>query len=234
MLEKIFLLLTKVLILKIPKPTFVYQLISYLLVFPLYRLLFHGWTKGNPNVPREGALIVVSNHGSDLDPLLLGHALGRPIAFMAKAELFCIPLIGSLISACAAYPVRRGSSDREAIRTARARLNEGWAIGIFPDGTRQINGRIDKPQLGAALLAFYTGAPLLPVAIINSHRAMGRNQRLPRFIPIQVCIGNPIAPPTSKDRKHLELTTQSCKDQINLLLDQGITTSPSLITSSIL
>jgi 1-acyl-sn-glycerol-3-phosphate acyltransferase len=136
-----------------PRPSLTYWLISNLLVLPLYRILFRGRTSGNRNVPTEGALVVVANHGSHLDPPLLGHALGRPVAFMAKAELFRVPLLGSIIRACGAYPVQRGASDREAIRVATARLAQGWATGVFIDGTRQLNGRVNQPQAGAALLA---------------------------------------------------------------------------------
>ena len=108
-----------------PRPSLTYRLISHLLVFPIYRLLFRGRTAGNGNVPRQGALVVVANHGSHLDPPLLGHALGRPVAFMAKAELFRVPILGAIIRACGAYPVSRGASDREAIRTTTDRLLEG-------------------------------------------------------------------------------------------------------------
>ena len=132
-------------------------------------------------MPLQGPLVVVANHGSHLDPPLLGHALGRPVAFMAKAELFQIPILGSIIRACGAYPVKRGASDREAIRTATARLEEGWAIGVFLDGTRQTDGRVNQPRPGAALLAARSGAPLLPVAIINSHRALGAGRGWPRL-----------------------------------------------------
>ena len=156
-----------------PKPSLAYRLVSGLLVFPLFRGLFRGSTRGLQHVPKQGALVVVSNHGSHLDPPLLGHALGRPVAFMAKAELFAVPLLGAVIRACGAYPVRRGASDREAIRTATARLMEGWATGVFLDGTRQPDGRVNAPQPGAALLAARSGAPLLPVALRDSRRALG-------------------------------------------------------------
>lgn len=142
-----------------PKPSLIYQLVSYLLVFPVFRGLLKGRTSGNALVPLQGPLVVVANHGSHLDPPLLGHALGRPVAFMAKAELFRIPILGALIRACGAYPVKRGASDREAIRTATARLEEGWAIGVFLDGTRQTDGRVNQPRPGAALLAARSGAP---------------------------------------------------------------------------
>ena len=88
-----------------PKPSLVYRLVSYFLVFPIFRLLFRGRTYGNENVPMNGSLVIVANHGAHLDPPFLGHALGRPVAFMAKAELFKIPLLSFIIKACGAYPV---------------------------------------------------------------------------------------------------------------------------------
>ena len=209
-------------LLSTPRPSLTYRLISYLLVFPVYRLLFRGRTAGNANVPMEGALVVVANHGSHLDPPLLGHALGRPVAFMAKAELFKVPLLGPIIRACGAYPVARGASDREAIRTATDRLEEGWATGVFIDGTRQANGRVNAPQPGAALLAARAGVPLLPVAIINSHRALGTGGQNLRLVPVHIRIGTPIPPPASRRRADLDAATQACQEQINALLDQGL------------
>ena len=200
-------------LIRTPPPSLTYRLISYLLVFPIYRLLFRGRTAGNGNVPRQGALVVVANHGSHLDPPLLGHALGRPVAFMAKAELFRVPILGAIIRACGAYPVSRGASDREAIRTATNRLLEGWATGVFIDGTRQSNGRVNDPQ---------AGVPLLPVAIINSHRALGPGQAGARLLPIHIRIGTPIAPPASRRRADLDVATAACQAQINALLDQGL------------
>ena len=208
-----------------PRPSLTYQLVSSLLVFPLFRILFRGRVSGRRNVPMQGSLVVVANHGSHLDPPLLGHALGRPVAFMAKEELFRVPLLGPLIRALAAYPVKRGASDREAIRTATARLNEGWATGVFLDGTRQADGRINQPMPGAALLAARSGSPLLPVAIINSHRALGTGQSLPRLVPIQLRIGEPVPPPASRRKPDLEATTLELQRRINALLDQGLLSS---------
>ena len=206
-------------IVRTPKPSLTYRLVSGLLVFPLFRFLFRGSTQGLEHVPMEGPLVVASNHGSHLDPPLLGHALGRPVAFMAKAELFAIPLLGAVIRACGAYPVRRGASDREAIRTATAKLEEGWATGVFLDGTRQANGRVNNPLPGAALLAARSGAPLLPVAIVNSHRALGSGRIWPRLVPLQLRVGTPIPPPASRRRPDLDVTTTLLKERINELLE---------------
>ena len=205
-----------------PKARLAYQLVSKVLVFPVFRGLLRGRTTGNALVPKQGPLVVVSNHGSHLDPPLLGHALGRPVAFMAKAELFGIPILGAIIHACGAYPVKRGASDREAIRTATARLDEGWAIGVFLDGTRQIDGRVNEPRPGAALLAARSGAPLLPVAIINSHRALGAGRGWPRLVRVQLRIGEPIPAPRGRRKPELEATTLELQSRINALIDQGV------------
>lgn len=210
---------------KAPRPSLAYRLVSGLLVFPVFRVLFRGRTRGNGHVPMDGPLVVVANHGSHLDPPLLGHALGRPVAFMAKAELFSIPLLGRVIRACGAYPVKRGASDREAIRTATARLQEGWAIGVFLDGTRQENGRVNQPMPGAALLAARSGAALLPVAILNSHRALGVGRSRPRLVRLEMRIGIPVPAPSSRRKPELEATTRELQQRINALLDQGAVNS---------
>jgi 1-acyl-sn-glycerol-3-phosphate acyltransferase len=220
-------------LIRTPRPSLTYRLISYLLVFPVFRLLLRGRTRASAPVPEEGALVVVANHGSHLDPPLLGHALGRPVAFMAKAELFRVPLLGPIIRACGAYPVSRGASDREAIRTAGDRLEEGWAVGVFIDGSRQRDGRVNHPQPGAALLAARAGVPLLPVAILNSHRALGRGQALPRPVPVHIRIGTPIPPPASRRRVDLDASTAACQEQINALLDLGLIGAPALSSAPV-
>ena len=196
----------------------IYQLVSKLLVFPIYKFVFRGYLIGRENIPQKDSFIVVSNHGSLLDPPLLGHALGRNISFMAKAELFKIPFLGSIIKACGAYPVTRGIADKNTIKTACKKLSNDNCIGIFIDGTRQKNGRVNKPKQGAALLAFKNQKLLLPVAIVNSHRAMRFKYCIPLFSKIVIKVGKPVQPPQSSSRDHLKSVTMHLQDEINYLI----------------
>ena len=196
----------------------IYQLVSKLLVFPIYKFVFRGYLIGRENIPQKDSFIVVSNHGSLLDPPLLGHALGRNISFMAKAELFKVPCLGSIIKACGAYPVKRGIADKNTIKTACKKLSNDNCIGIFIDGTRQKNGRVNKPKQGAALLAFKNQKLLLPVAIVNSHRVMRFKFCIPLFSKIVIKVGKPFQPPQSSSRDDLNSVTMRLQDEINNLI----------------
>ena len=196
----------------------IYQLVSNLFVLPIYKFVFRGQLIGRENIPQKNSYIMVSNHGSLLDPPLLGHALGRNISFMAKAELFKIPLLGFVIKACGAYPVKRGIVDKNTIKTACKKLSNENSIGIFIDGTRQKNGRVNKPKQGAALLAFKNQKLLLPVAIVNSHRLIRFKFFIPFFSKIVIKVGKPVQPPQSSSRDDLNSVTMQLKDKINNLI----------------
>ena len=196
----------------------IYELVSKLFVFPIYKFVFKGHLIGRDNIPQKDSFIMVSNHGSLLDPPLLGHALGRNISFMAKAELFKIPFLGLIIKACGAYPVKRGIADKNTIKTACKKLSNDNSIGIFIDGTRQKNGRVNKPKQGAALLAFKNQKLLLPVAIVNSHRLIRFKFCIPLFSKIVIKVGKPVQPPQSSSRDDLNSVTMHLKDEINNLI----------------
>jgi len=196
----------------------IYQLVSGFIVLPIYKFVFKGRLIGRENIPQKDSFIMVSNHGSLLDPPLLGHALGRNISFMAKAELFKIPLLGLIIKACGAYPVKRGIADKNTIKTACEKLSNNNSIGIFIDGTRQKNGRVNKPKQGAALLAFKNQKLLLPVAIANSHRLIKFKYCIPSFSKIVIKVGKPVQPPKSSSKDDLNSITMHLQDNINNLL----------------
>ena len=196
----------------------IYELVSKLFVLPIYKFVFKGQLIGRDNIPQKDCFIMVSNHGSLLDPPLLGHALGRNISFMAKAELFKIPFLGFIIRACGAYPVKRGIADKNTIKTACNKLANDNCIGIFIDGTRQKNGRVNKPKQGAALLAFKNQKSLLPVAIVNSHRLMRFKFCIPLFSKIVIKVGKPLLPPKSSSRDDLNSVTLQLQENINNLI----------------
>ena len=197
----------------------IYQFVSNFIVFPIFKFLFRGELVGANNIPDENSFIIVSNHGSLLDPPFLGHALGRKVSFMAKQELFKIPLLSSIIKACGAYPVKRGLVDKNSIILASKKLFNNEIIGIFIDGTRQKDGFVNKPKNGAALIASRTRKLLLPVAIINSHRLVRFKFFLPLFNKVTIRIGKPINYPLSTSKIDLTETTIKLQNEINFLLN---------------
>lgn len=169
--------------------SFIYAITRIILTTPL-TLLYRFQVWGATNWPRRGPAIIASNHSSNFDPCLVGIAYPGQIRWMAKAELWKIPLLGWLISELGAFPVRRGESDREAIRRARQLIGEGWVVGMFPEGTRYRDGSLGEPQAGVGLLALEPGVPVIPVRIRgNEHIISGRRPHRPR---ITVTVGEPV------------------------------------------
>ena len=196
-----------------------YQFVSKIIVFPIFKLLFRGELDGAINIPDENSFIIVSNHGSLIDPPFLGHALGRKVSFMAKQELFKIPILSQTIKACGAYPVKRGLVDKTSIILASKKLFNNEIIGIFIDGTRQKDGFVNKPKNGAALIASKTKKLLLPVAIVNSHRLVRFKFFIPFFNKVIIRIGKPINYPLSTSKIDITETTIKLKNEINCLLN---------------
>jgi 1-acyl-sn-glycerol-3-phosphate acyltransferase len=120
---------------------------------------------GKERVPRAGGIVVASNHFHWIDPAALGAASPRVLYYMAKIEAHRVPGLGQLIRAFGAFPVRRGESDRDAVRTMRRVVAEGKALGLFVEGTRQRSGVPGAVQPGAAMVALQEGVPIVPVAI---------------------------------------------------------------------
>jgi 1-acyl-sn-glycerol-3-phosphate acyltransferase len=121
--------------------------------------------QGREHIPAQGAVLIASNHVAYFDPPLIGSASPREFYYMAKKELFENSLLGWLISKYNAFPISRGSFDREGIKKATEMLKEGNALLVFPEGTRSKDGNLKEPKLGVAKLALETGAPIVPACI---------------------------------------------------------------------
>jgi 1-acyl-sn-glycerol-3-phosphate acyltransferase len=172
------------------RPSWLYLAIGALSL-PVVKLVFRHRATGTDNVPRTGGFVLAANHWSNLDPwpLAIPFFPRRFLRFMAKAELFWFPL-GSIIRAGGAFKVRRGESDGEAIATAVELVREGYAIVMFPEGTRRRKGMPKRHEArwrsGAARIALTAGVPLVPAGISGT-------ERLARLGPLRVAYGAPIA-----------------------------------------
>ena len=168
-----------------------YEILKPLAVL-LMRLYFRLEARGAEQVPPTGPLLLVSNHSSVLDPPLVGGAAPRQLSFLAKAELFDIPLLGRLIRALNARPVRREGSDARALKTALKVLEEGRALLVFPEGTRGPEGVLREAKPGAGMLAVLSGAVVVPVLITGSGRALPKGAAFPRPAKTVVRFGPPM------------------------------------------
>ena len=143
---------------------------------------------GRERVPMEGGLVVACNHLSWIDPPVLGAAIPRTLYFMAKVEAHRVPGLGQLMRSFGAFPVRRGESDREAVRTMRRLVRDGHALGLFAEGTRQRSG-VPGPVLpGAAMVAINEEVPVICSAIYGSFE-----WRLGNFSPVSLAWGTPMS-----------------------------------------
>jgi glycerol-3-phosphate dehydrogenase (NAD(P)+) len=141
-----------------------------LLIHPAVLIYFRVRRLGREHVP-DGGVILASNHRSFLDPFVIGICIRRPIYFVAKRELFRNRLVGWFLNCMGAFPVRRGQSDEESVKTARQLLADGQAVVVFPEGTRIVNGSLGRPKRGVGRLALQSGAPVVPVAVTGSEHA---------------------------------------------------------------
>jgi 1-acyl-sn-glycerol-3-phosphate acyltransferase len=159
----------------------------------LMRLVFRLEAKNPEHLPRRGPVLLVANHSSFLDPPAIGSVARRQLSFLAKAELFRIPLFGTLIGRLNARPVEREGRDPGALRMALRVLEAQGAVLIFPEGSRGDEGVLRPAKAGAGMLAVTSGAPVVPVYIHGSGRAWPRGRRFFRPAKITVAFGPPLA-----------------------------------------
>ncbi|WP_342541719.1 lysophospholipid acyltransferase family protein [Paenisporosarcina sp. FSL H8-0542] len=178
-------------------------------LYPIYRFDI----KGLEHFPKTGGILICTNHIDALDPPVVGITSPRPVHFMAKEELFNMPILKPLLPKVNAFPVKRGLSDREALRRALAILKGGDVMGIFPEGTRSKNGELGKGFSGAGFFALKGEADVVPCAIIGPYKPFKR---------LKVVYGEPIIMQPYRDQKaSADEVTTVIMERIQKLLDEN-------------
>lgn len=159
----------------------------------LFKIFFRLKIIGAENCPKNGPLIIAPNHASFLDPLIAGFAVPRALNFMARDSLFRNRIFGKILMSVNAVPLKREGADSEAMRIAIAKLCQGKAVLIFPEGTRSKDGSLGTPKAGIGFLAVSSGASILPCYIKGSMDALPRRAVFPKFKKISVYVGKPLS-----------------------------------------
>lgn len=163
--------------------------IGQILLWGYFHLVFRMKVVGAENVPKEGPVLLCSNHLAKRDPVLLGLSQKRQVFYMAKEELFRNKFLGGLFRMLGAFPVKRGTGGSDALEDAYALLKQNGVVGVFIEGHRSKDGRLQKPKTGAALLAYETKSPVVPVCI-----TAGDGKRPGPFKRTMIRFGKPISP----------------------------------------
>ncbi|MFD1030883.1 lysophospholipid acyltransferase family protein [Metaplanococcus flavidus] len=176
---------------------------------PLYRFEVIGAEK----FPKQGGILLCSNHIHALDPPVVGMTSPRTVHFMAKEELFNLPILGRILPQVNAFPVKRGMSDREALRSALKILKNGDVVGLFPEGTRSTDAVLKKGLSGAGFFALRGNADVMPCAIIGPYKP---------FRKVKVVYGDPVLMDTYREQKaSAEEVTAVIMASIQKLLDEN-------------
>lgn len=176
--------------------------------YPLYRIK----VTGKDNFPTEGGVLLCTNHIDNLDPPVVGITCPRTVHFMAKEELFKLPILKTVLPKVQAFPVKRGMSDRDAFRTTLKLLRGGKVVGMFPEGTRSKTGELGKGLTGAGFFALKGDAVVVPCAIIGPYK---------RFKRLHVVYGKPIDMSSYRENKSsAEEVTEVIMSEIQSLLKQ--------------
>ena len=191
----------------------------------LCRVLFRLEVHGESNVPERGGFMLISNHASNLDPPMLGCMLKRPLHFLAKSELFKMPVLNWWARNVNAHPIRRGAVDRGAMREVNRILREGHGLVIFPEGTRTRDGSLQPAKAGVAMMAVQAGAPCVPAYVDGSYQAWPRDRLFPLPRKIRIFYGESFSLPPRPDgvssKEHYHLCASEMWRRIDALREKA-------------
>lgn len=189
------------------------------------RLAFALWlryrARGHDKITHRGGMLLIINHQSFLDPLLVGLPLRRPVSFLARDNLFRVPFVGWVLRNTYVLPINRESAATGALREMIARLKAGFWVGIFPEGTRSPDGSLGEIKPGFLAMLRRTNVPVCPVGIAGADRALGRNHQIPHLSTVRVVFGDPIS--AEQVAETLKLGETALLDLIRSRLEECMT-----------
>jgi len=195
--------------------------IAYVLVAIISRIYFRLHITGRENIPKEGGVIIASNHLSYLDIPLLGYSIGRRADYMGKRELFNIPIISSLFRTLGGFPIDRDKLDRTALKDAVKRLKSGRVIVVYPEGTRSRDSILQPGKPGVGIIVKMSGAKVVPAAIQGTDRAMPIGAWLIRPAKVTVKFGKPLdfnnLAKSGNEKEGVEMITKTIMESISTL-----------------
>lgn len=177
--------------------------------------------RGHDRITHRGGMLLIINHQSFLDPALVGLPLRRPVSFLARENLFRVPFVGRMLRNMYVLPINRESAGTAALREMIARLNAGFWVGIFPEGTRSADGKLGEIKPGFLAMLRRANVPVCPIGIAGADRALGRNHKLPHFSPVRVVFGKPIS--AEQVAETLKLGETALLDLIRTRLEECMT-----------
>lgn len=181
---------------------------------------------GRKNIPKKGPVLVLSNHQSYLDPMICQRASSRGFWYIARDTLYAGPIFGPVLAKLRTIPIRRGEADIASMRKVMEKLKQGEAVGLFPEGSRTLDGKIATIKPGVSLLSRRTGAPVVPAVIDGAFESWSRHQKKPKwFCKGIVKFAEPISAEAVKEMGDAEfarrLTAQLRQMQSEIRIEQG-------------
>ena len=180
---------------------------------------------GHRQLEQHSGMLFLVNHQSFLDPLLVGLPLSRPVCFLARDSLFRVPIVGWVLRSTYVMPINRESASTAVMRDSIAKLRAGYWLGIFPEGTRSVDGQLGELKPGFLAIVRRAQVPVCVVGIDGSQRAFGRGALFPRMAKVSVYFDTPIMPDELKTL--LDRGEDHLLDQIRSRLEASISEAAS-------
>lgn len=159
---------------------------------PLLKVIGQLESHGSENIPRKGAVVLVSNHVSYLDPAIIASSINRELHFIGADNYFRVPCLGWLFAQLNGFPVKRGTPDRRALKKTLSLLQQGKALLIFPEGTRSTDGTFGEIKSGVSFIIYHSNVPTIPVLLKGAERLMPYGSKFIRPAKLSVTFGPPI------------------------------------------